>query len=180
VSRKKGMTLSEFMVAFFVLALISGFLAQFYVLMARVYDEVAVQSELQRNLRKIAGWVFHEIREASPTGTTSLPILEPSSTTTTSSTLRFTRPVDINNPRATTYETVRYRYDGDTDKLYRQIDSGAEREICNNISSMTFTWINNYTVLVQFTIAQTLRGVDRRTRTVTASAEAYMTVRFNQ
>lgn len=174
------MTLSEFLVAMFVMALITGFLAQFYVLMAKVYDEVAVHAELQRNLRKIANWMFHEIREASPANGTSLAILEPTSSTTTSSSLQFTRPIDINSPRTTGFETVHYYYVADSGKLYRQIDTGTSREICDNISSMTFTWINSSTVLVQFTISKTVRGADNKLRTVSAPAEAYMTIRYNQ
>ena len=177
---RRGISLSEFIVAVAVLALITGFLGQFYVLMGKVYDEVSVHADLQRNLRKIASWVFSEFREASPTSFSNPAILLPNHSQTTSTILRFTTPVDINQPRTTAFQTIRYYYDAGQQKLFRQLEgSSYSREICADISQLNFTWINDYTVLLQFTVAKTVRGANGMPRTVSSNSETYINIRYS-
>ncbi|MCL5035933.1 MAG: hypothetical protein M1269_02340 [Chloroflexi bacterium] len=163
------------LVAMGVFGLLTAFLAQFYVLMTHTYEEVSVHSDMQRTMRNISNWIFREVRESAPSSESNLPILEPTSTTTTSTMLRFTRPQDLLNPRSPVFETIRYYYDSNNKQLMRGIEGSADadRVIAEGITTLSFTWINDYKIRLDFTITR-----DIGTRTVTSNGEVYLATRY--
>jgi len=173
--RNRGVTLAETMVSMFILSLITVFLAQFYLLMGQTYQEIAVHSDIQRTMRKISSWMFREVKESAPSTESHLPILEPSSSQVTSTSLRFTRPVSLEDPRNPEFQTVKYYYDSDKQELIREIEGepDSDRRIAKGITSLTFTWINDYKVRIDFTITRNIGG-----RSISAAGVVYLATRY--
>lgn len=172
---RKGFTLPEIFLGMAIVLVIGVLLLQFYILMKRTYNQISVHSDLQRAERKISSWLVSEAREACPDTSTTLPILIPSSSQQTSTNIRFTKPLDLTNPRNPTFQTIRYYYDSNSKKLFRKVEGSTEpdRVIAENISSLIFTWIDDYTVKINLTITRTIE-----TRTVTGNWETYVTTRY--
>ena len=177
---KKGFTLAEFLVAMTVMSIVTLLLAQIYVLMIKVYDRMSAHAEMQRNFRTVSAWIFYEFREGAPAYGAQTALLEPNRNLSPSNTLRFTRPINIEQPRTTGFETIRYTFDPAQKRLSRSVEgSGSSRVISSDISSLTFTWINDYTVLVQVTVAEQVKDALGFSKTLNLNTEAYISTRYD-
>ena len=179
--------MAALMVAILIMGLVSLYFGKFYLLMIQTYNQMSAQADLQRSLRKITAWVVPDLQEASPVTTADQPIVFPTDSNPANR-IHFTHVVDLNNYATPAFQTIRYTYDANTGNLNRQVYDAADvtpvagtlRTVCPNLSSLTFTKLNNRRVLLQFTVTRQVTGANRQIRNISAKGETYISVRYNQ
>ena len=176
--KKRGESLVAVLVGIVIFGLISIFFVKSYVVINNVYQNMSVQSDVQRNLRILICTLGKEMREASASLPTGSPILEPNASATASSQMRFSHVADPNDLTNPTFQTIRYTYDANSGILTRQVEgSGIIRIICRNLSGLTFYYVNANTVRVVYTVSKTYKTADKTDKTVSNGGEIYLFAR---
>jgi len=178
--RNKGESLVAVMIGVAIFGMISVYFIKSYLAMNNVYERVSLQSDIQRNLRQLTFSLAQEVREASASLPTSSPILEPNTSATSSSRIRFSHVVDPNDLASPAFQIVRYTYNSNSQTLTRQVEEQTgSRIICRNLSGLNFYYLNANTVRVVFTVSKTYKTAAKTDKTVSNSGELYLFARQN-